>query len=100
MATATAATTAISHWRWHLVVAGTLTGTAWGCENGEQAAHMLAVTFHADNIVGVLVTDQHFKFRFAIRAVVLVQWHGTLPPMGAKHFMITGIVLFVFTNVK
>jgi hypothetical protein len=97
---ASAAATAIAHGGRHLVVISALTSTSWGREDGEQAVDFFAATLHADNIVSVLVADQHFKFRFAIWAVVLVQWHGTLPPMDKKHFVIISIVLFVSANVK
>lgn len=44
-------------------------------EDGEQATDVVALTFHTHDIVGVFVMDKEFEFRFAVRAVVLVEWH-------------------------
>jgi hypothetical protein len=35
-------------------------------EDGEETTYFLAMAFHADNVVGVLVADKKFKFGSAI----------------------------------
>src|SRR5579875_63899 len=65
-----------------------------GREDGEQAAHVLTMTLRADNIVGMLVIDQHLKFGFTVRAIVLVQRHeNDLHLLGTpqfKHILVAG----------
>jgi hypothetical protein len=51
------------------------------------------VTFHAYDIIGVLMANQQLKLGFAVRAVILVQWHRKLPPIGGKRFINIDIVL-------
>jgi hypothetical protein len=58
------------------------------------------VAFHTYNIIGMLMTDQQFKLGFAVRAVILVQWHRKLPPIGGKRFIIIDIVLRSSNIVK
>ena len=48
----------------------------------------------------MLMTDQQFKLGFAVRAVILVQWHRKLPPIGGKRFIIIAIVLRSSNIVK
>jgi hypothetical protein len=48
----------------------------------------------------MLMTDQQFKLGFAVRAVILVQWHRKLPPIGGKRFIIIDIVLRSSNIVK
>jgi hypothetical protein len=53
-------------------------------KEGKQATHMLTMTLHADYIISVLMADQEFKFRFAVRAIILVQWHRMYPPISRE----------------
>jgi len=69
---ATAATSATHRRRGHVIVRTIFAVTTLGREYREQAAHFLAMTFHADNIVGMFMADQQIKLCFAVRAIVLV----------------------------
>ncbi|HEX4715157.1 MAG TPA: hypothetical protein VH164_09545 [Ktedonobacteraceae bacterium] len=64
VAVATAAT-AISG-RVEIVITTHLAALASKSKSREQTAHFLAVTFHTDHIIGVLVVDQQFKFSFTV----------------------------------
>jgi len=46
-----------------------------GGEDGEQTTDFFTVAFCAYYIIGMLMADEKFKFGFAIRAAILVQWH-------------------------
>jgi len=48
----------------------------------------------------MLMADQQFKLGFAVRAVILVQWHRKLPPIDGKRFIIIDIVLRSSNIVK
>jgi hypothetical protein len=54
-------------------------------EDREEAANVLAVTLHADDVISMLMAREKFKFRVAIRAVILVQWHRMLPPESVNY---------------
>jgi hypothetical protein len=58
------------------------------------------MTFHANHIVGVLMTHEQFKCRAAVRAVVLVQGHRKLPPVFGNSNVIIDIVLSGSLYVK
>jgi hypothetical protein len=64
-----------------------------GGEKRQQAAHFLAVALCADNIVRVLEADQHLKLGFAVRAIILVQWHKRYLQKCRKRCIIMHIVV-------
>ena len=74
-ATAAFAAAAIAHGGRRRVVIEAVAGTARRGKDGEQAAHVFMAALHTDDIIGVLVADQHLKFRFTIWTIVFVQWH-------------------------
>jgi hypothetical protein len=87
MATAAALSAAAAPHRGHGIIERAIIATATGKrECREQATHLLTTALHTDHIIGVLMTNEEFKFGFAVRAIVLVQWHRKLPPVRGKRY--------------
>ena len=99
-AAATIATATTAHRRTHIIVGVLFAATACASKDREQAAHFFAVTFLAHDIIGVLVADKHFELRFAVRAIILVQWHKSYPPTRGKRIQDMDIVIGCWDNVK
>src|SRR5260370_881958 len=97
-ATVAAATTA--HRSVHVIVGALFAAAASASKDGEQAAHLFAVAFLAHDIIGVLVADKQFELRFAVRAIILVQWHKSYPPTCGKRIQDKHIVIGCCDNVK
>ena len=92
-AAAAVATAATAHRSVHIIVGAVFTAAGRAGKDGEQAAHFFAVTFLAHDIIGVLVADKQFELRFAVRAVILVQWHKSYPPTCGKRISDKHIVI-------
>jgi hypothetical protein len=84
-ASASAATTPAVGRRIKVLIATIFANLPGQREDRQKTANMFTVTFGTDHVVGVLVTDKQFKFGFAVRAIVLVQWHKKLPPILREH---------------
>jgi hypothetical protein len=101
IAAAVAAAGAATHRGHRIVVIGITGFAAPRGENREQAAHLLALAFHAHHIVCVLVADDHFKLCIAVRAFVFVQRHEKITStIGIEYRLFMDIVLLAARYVK